>query len=600
MKKRLIQIFSLLLSLVIFSTCLSMLVLPAVAAVTEDDVSFEIENGGATVTGCVRYTAEMVIPDTLGGYPVKKIGDYAFSSFPSLIALTIPDTVEEIGESAFAFCEKLEEVKLPANLKIIGEAAFLECTSLKPLVIPEGCLTINAHAFQKCFALKSIQLPAGLTTIKPRTFYGCITLESITIPSGVTKIGRGALSRCLALTHVTIPDGVTRLEDELFAMCTGLESVTIPDSVTSIGYGVFSDCDALVNVELPEGLKKIGGCAFSHCTALHTLDIPSGVTTIENGAFQESGLQSITIPEGITTLEGSLFSDCDFLRSVTLPSTLKTIKGYVLYSCDALNSIVIPDGTETIEDHAFDYSPFDSITLPSSIKKIGYSYFGHNQTHVYYKGTPSMRKKIDNQSASVMAGMIWHYIPKAADAFTDIKKKDWFFNAVDYVYDAKLFSGTSENTFGPKEKMTRAMFVTVLGRLHGQKVNNNVTTRFSDVKKGKYYTGYVKWGADNGIVAGISATTFGPNANITREQICTLMVRYCDYADITLQQVNAPIIFNDAGDASSYAKAAIKACQQGGLVKGEKIAGGYNFRPKGNATRAEVATIIMNFAKAYK
>ena len=184
--------------------------------------------------------------------------------------------------------------------------------------------------------------------------------------------------------------------------------------------------------------------------------------------------------------------------------------------------------------------------------------------------------------------------------FKDIKKNDWFYNAVDYAVNNNLFAGTSETTFGPNDKMTRAMFVSVLGRLDGVTVNHKVTTAFTDVKKNQYYTGYVKWANENQIVAGTSETTFGPDANITREQICAMMVRYCGFADIELEQKNAAIAFKDAGDISSYARAAVKACQMGGLVNGEKADGRWIFRPKGNATRAEVATIMMNFAKTYK
>ncbi|MBQ6946676.1 MAG: S-layer homology domain-containing protein, partial [Clostridia bacterium] len=95
-------------------------------------------------------------------------------------------------------------------------------------------------------------------------------------------------------------------------------------------------------------------------------------------------------------------------------------------------------------------------------------------------------------------------------------------------------------------------------------------------------------------------TTFGPDENITREQICAMMVRYCNFADIDLKEKNAAITFKDAGKISKYARAAVKACQMGGIVNGEQVAGGFNFRPQGNASRAEVATIMMNFAKEYK
>ncbi|MBQ6947577.1 MAG: S-layer homology domain-containing protein [Clostridia bacterium] len=188
-----------------------------------------------------------------------------------------------------------------------------------------------------------------------------------------------------------------------------------------------------------------------------------------------------------------------------------------------------------------------------------------------------------------------------SEVFKDVSKKDWFYKngAIDYVYNNGLFSGTAADTFGPEENMTRAMFVTVLGRLEGCKVSINKAVRFMDVKKNQYYTGYVHWAADNGIVSGVSDADFGPDENITREQICAMLVRYCEYAKVTLEEVNDAVTFTDAKEISKYARSAVKICQKGGLVNGEKVTEGYRFRPKGNATRAEVATILMNFAKRY-
>lgn len=182
--------------------------------------------------------------------------------------------------------------------------------------------------------------------------------------------------------------------------------------------------------------------------------------------------------------------------------------------------------------------------------------------------------------------------------FTDLKAKDWYVKngAIGFAYNQGLFKGTSDTTFGPDDPMTRAMFVTVLGRLHGVQADNKAATPFTDVLKGQYYVGYVKWANANGIVKGTSNTTFSPDANVTREQICAMMLRYCDFADITLQKVNPAMNFADAKKISGYARAAVTACQRGGIVNGKE---GGKFDPLGNATRAEVATILMNFSKNY-
>ena len=143
--------------------------------------------------------------------------------------------------------------------------------------------------------------------------------------------------------------------------------------------------------------------------------------------------------------------------------------------------------------------------------------------------------------------------------------------------------------------MTRAMFVTVLGRMAGVSVDKNAKTKFTDVKRGQWYTGYVKWASDNGIVSGVSSTKFAPEENVTREQICKMMVTYCKFAGITLKNINKPIVFKDNAKISGWAKQYVQKCQTAGLVNGSN---GY-FNPQGNATRAEVATILMNFNDYY-
>ena len=189
---------------------------------------------------------------------------------------------------------------------------------------------------------------------------------------------------------------------------------------------------------------------------------------------------------------------------------------------------------------------------------------------------------------------------KNADVvFKDIKKSAWYYDAVNYTYKNDLFSGTSSTRFSPNGKMTRAMFVTVLGRLDGVSVNNNVSTKFRDVKSGKYYTGYVSWATSKGIVYGTTATRFSPNSNVTREQICALLVRYCGYKGISLRTIKSAVNFKDNAKISDYALSAVRACQRAGLISGEKVSGGYKFRPRSGATRAEVASIIMNFDKLY-
>ena len=187
---------------------------------------------------------------------------------------------------------------------------------------------------------------------------------------------------------------------------------------------------------------------------------------------------------------------------------------------------------------------------------------------------------------------------QAVNKFEDIGTNDWFVKngAVDFVYSLGLFEGTSKTTFSPNAAMTRAMFVTVLGRLSGLDANNNIDTRFSDVKKGMWYTGYVAWAADNKIVDGTSYFTFAPDAPITREQICKIIVNYCDFDPFfELKSVEKSTKFADDAKISSWAKEYIKTCQMADVINGKS---GNVFDPQGQATRAEVATILRNLFMA--
>ena len=110
--------------------------------------------------------------------------------------------------------------------------------------------------------------------------------------------------------------------------------------------------------------------------------------------------------------------------------------------------------------------------------------------------------------------------------FTDVSEGDWYYDAVAYVWQEGLFRGMDETTFAPNLAMNRAMFVTVLGRMAGVEEDRTATSKFTDVKAGSYYAGYVAWAAEQDIVRGTSETTFSPNAKVTREQMATMMYRY--------------------------------------------------------------------------
>jgi hypothetical protein len=144
-------------------------------------------------------------------------------------------------------------------------------------------------------------------------------------------------------------------------------------------------------------------------------------------------------------------------------------------------------------------------------------------------------------------------------------------------------------SFKPETPITRGMFVTILGRFTGVEDDLEATTIFADVPAGKYYSAHVKWAFEAGIVNGMSPTTFVPDKDISRQDMCVMIRRYCNYMGIELtEKVEAPT-FTDEADIASYAKESITNMLRAGLVNGM----GTKFNPKGTSTRAQASTIMM-------
>ena len=180
-----------------------------------------------------------------------------------------------------------------------------------------------------------------------------------------------------------------------------------------------------------------------------------------------------------------------------------------------------------------------------------------------------------------------------APAFTDIHNH-WAADNILFAASRGLLSGTSDTTFSPGTGMTRGMFVTALGRLAGINPDSYQTGKFTDVKADAYYAPYVNWAAQNGIMEGVTATTFAPDTNINREQMAVIMANYAKKLGYDLPKTLRAVTFADNAQISSWAKDAVRAMQQVGILAGKA---NNCFDPKGTATRAEVATVLRRFVK---
>jgi len=176
--------------------------------------------------------------------------------------------------------------------------------------------------------------------------------------------------------------------------------------------------------------------------------------------------------------------------------------------------------------------------------------------------------------------------------FDDVSRMDPWYSAVRFVYERGLFQGVSSVKFAPDATLTRAMFVTVLGRLCGIDTEQYDAIRYTDVEAGQWYTPYVEWASLEGIVNGVGGGLFDPMGEITHEQMYKIVARCgvrlnagdLDFADTVL-------VYEDAGAVSDWAVDGVSYCIKNNLIKTEG-----ELSPQVKSTRAEAAEIICRFA----
>lgn len=192
------------------------------------------------------------------------------------------------------------------------------------------------------------------------------------------------------------------------------------------------------------------------------------------------------------------------------------------------------------------------------------------------------------------AALALEFVP---NSFTDVPDDVWYTPAVNFAETAGLMNGVGNNMFAPNTSMTRAMVATVLYRVAGEPDVTGLTTPFTDVKAGTWYTDAVIWAYNAGVTNGKTNTTFVPDDPITREQMAAMLVRYFD-VDVTLTDAEKAAtrtelakLYSDSAKISDYALFSVLVCNEAGLMKGD--AGG-TFRPSDEMTRAECAQVLMN------
>lgn len=306
------------------------------------------------------YSGDIVIPETVNGYTVTSIYEFAFSECADLTSVTLPSTIKTIGAYAF-FDSSLPKITIPASVTTIGEDAF-NCPNLKKVVIEDGNSILKMYSHQNGTANYKGTFGWGQFAV------GAQPIEEAYIGRVIETVDDNALFYGSSVKKVTFGNVVKEIPENWFNGCEQLESVTLSSATVSIGNNAFDGCKKLPTLELPEGLTTIGNGAFNNCEAMTEIHLPSTLKTIGEWAFSGTGLSEIIIPNNI-----------------------QTIGDYAL-SIASLKKVVIEDGETTLTIGNNGYGSMFSASASEMGMKLEEAYVGRNIESSLFSGNTTLKK----------------------------------------------------------------------------------------------------------------------------------------------------------------------------------------------------------------
>lgn len=564
----------------------------SISATQSGDYTYVVYESEATITGYSGNDETVVIPDTLGGYPVTAIGSSAFYRLSNLKNITIPEGVRSIGNYAFNFCTALSDITIPDSVTSIGDYAFGHyCTSLKSVKIGSGLNSIGLNAFYGCTSLTEFTVDNKNTSYSSKDGvlfnkdastllqYPSGKAGSYTIPNSVKSVSKNAFYYSVGLTELNIPSSVTNIGDTAIGNCPALTKINVDGNNTyyASSEGVLFTKDKTVLVQypngksgsytIPEGVTQIKDSAFSYSTKLTNITIPDGVTDIGKEAFSNcSSLVGATLPDTVTHLGDGAFANCDNLKYGETSRNLRILGSYAFYNCPNLICVTIPNKDTIVGDGVFELSP--NVTV-----------FGIEGSHA--------------QKKTAVVNQKFEYFVE----FLDATPSKWYYNAVAYCVNNKIMTGTGTKIFSPDTIMTRAMFVTVLSKLEGSKIPEYTTSSFTDVSMDSWYFKYVEWAYQKGLVKGIGEGIFGPENPVTREQLALFLFQATERRGYGTSERNDLSRFTDKEEVGDWALEAVQWAVEAGMISGTSTT---TLSPTASATRAQVAQMVANFSRNYE
>ena len=258
------------------------------------------------------YSGDIVIPETVNGYTVAGIWEFAFDGCQNLRSVILPSTIKVIGTYAFWNCS-ITEITIPSSVEVIGDYG-LSGNSLKKVVIENGS--------------KTLKLGYGGSDGNGYPFFGGQALQQLE----EAYVGRRVESQWPDLFHgnetlkkLTLSDNVLYVPDSYCESCPNLKTVVLGKNINKIGNAAFFGCEKLTSINLPKGLISIGNASFEHCGALTKVTIPSTLKTIGVEAFYDAALQEITIPASVDEIGEAALVTQNTLKRVVIEDSETTL-----------------------------------------------------------------------------------------------------------------------------------------------------------------------------------------------------------------------------------------------------------------------------------
>ena len=579
---------------------------------------------------------------------LREIGDGAFQDCGDITSLTLPEGLETIGQEAFQDIS-ITSLYIPGSVKKIDQWAFMDCIDLRSVTFGEGITDTGYESFRNCRGLTDITFSSTVQRII--SFRGCISLETVTIPASVTSIGDGFQDctslRILYMKPMTaprigyynqtegvvlvIPKGATGYDTTTWREFTVIhEGDPIPEipeepeeeekpavslSPTSLNFGAVDADESRPaartvtvrntgNVELT--LRQPAADDYDLGSLSRTTLTPGQTATftvqpragLKPGEYDET--VTLSTSQGVSArLSLSYTVEGDAAVSLS-PTSLDFGSAEAGYDQPAARTVTVTNTGDTqltlTQPTADDY-------VIGSLSRTTLS-AGQSSTFTVrpragleagsYSETVSVRA---GEAGSVSLRLSFTVAEEEEEPpaipFTDVKEGDWYYEAVKYAYDNDVMNGTSGTSFAPNGQVSRAMVAQVLYNLAGAPAASGAS--FQDVPASAWYAGAVGWAAAEDIVSGYGGNTFGPDDNVTREQLAVMLCRYAQAGGKDVSADGAAARgFTDYASVSSWAADAVNWAVEAGLLSGKS---GNRLDPAGTATRAELATILMRFCQ---